>query len=197
MDQTVTLQWITGSPVFPYKLTVVGTLRKNKKEIPTKMAEINKDRKLYTSMFVFNEKAILVSYKPKSTRHVFLLSTMHETGTINETTYKPEIIHTYNSTKGAVDTFVQMCQNMNCNRQTKRWPMCIFHNLLNMACINFFVIYSHNIITHDGKPVTRDMYMQDLHVRLNQSCQSSQLAQNPRFSLPLRRMIEERRKTVI
>ncbi|KAJ8935846.1 hypothetical protein NQ314_012624 [Rhamnusium bicolor] len=137
----------------PHKLTVVGTLRKNKKEIPTEMAEINKDRKLYTSMFAYNEKATLVSYKPKSTKHFFLLSTMHETGTINETTHKPEIIHTYNSTKGAVDTFVQMCQNMNCNSKTKRWPMCIIYNLLNMACINSSVIYNHNVITHGEKLV--------------------------------------------
>ncbi|KAJ8930719.1 hypothetical protein NQ314_016446 [Rhamnusium bicolor] len=60
-----------------------------------------------------------------------------------------------------------------------------------MVCINCFVIYNHNVITHGGKPVARDKYMQDLHVRLTQSWQSSCLAQNPRISIPLRRMIEE------
>lgn len=197
-NRNVTMDnWFTSVPLAeklltaPYKLTVVGTLRKNKKEIPTEMIEMNKDRKLKTSMFAYNEKATLVSYKPKSNKNVLLFSTMHETGSINVTTGKPEIIHTYNATKGAVDTFDQMCQNMNCNRKTKRWPMCIFYNLLNMACINSFVIYNHNVITHGGKPIARDKYMQDLHVRLTQPWQSSRLAQNPRFSMPLRTMIQE------
>lgn len=189
--------WFTSIPLAeklltnPYKLTVVGTLRKNKKEVPKEFITINKDRKVHTSLFAYNEKATLVSYKPKANKHVLLLSTMHETGAINDTTHKPEIIHTYNSTKGAVDTFDQMCQNMNCNRKTKRWPMCIFYNLLNMACINSFVIHSHNVISHGGKPKARDKYMQDLHVRLTQPWQSARLAQNPRFSIPLRTMLEE------
>ncbi|KAJ8930720.1 hypothetical protein NQ314_016447 [Rhamnusium bicolor] len=69
--------WFTSIPfaekllTAPYKLTVVGTLRKNKKEIPTEVAEINKDRKLYTSMFAYSEKLTLVSYKLKSTKHFF------------------------------------------------------------------------------------------------------------------------------
>lgn len=45
-------------------------------------------------MFAYNQKATLFSYQPKNNKNVILLSTMQETGTINQTTRKPEIIHT-------------------------------------------------------------------------------------------------------
>jgi len=39
---------------------------------------------------------------------------------------KPEIIMYYNSTKGRVDTFDQMCSYQKCSRMTKRWPLLRF-----------------------------------------------------------------------
>lgn len=105
----------------------------------------------------------MVSYKPKPNKLVVLLSSMHLTSSVNESTYKPEIIHCYNSTKGAVDTFDQMCANMSCNHKTKRWPMCVFYNLVNMACINSYILYSHNVISYGGKPLSRKMFIIELH----------------------------------
>lgn len=37
-----------------------------------------------------------------------------------------EIILNYNETKGGVDVFIRLCQDMNTGRKTKRWPMAFF-----------------------------------------------------------------------
>lgn len=49
----------------PYKLTLVGTLRKNKAEIPPEMLEV-RNRKPGTSMFCFDTNRTLVSYMSNS-----------------------------------------------------------------------------------------------------------------------------------
>ena len=117
---------------------------------------------------------------------------MHtSSGTTNKNTNKPEIIQTYNATKGAVDTFDQMCQNMCANRKTKRWPMCIFYNMINMACINSYVIYSHNGISYGGKPMTRQMYMLELHKNLTEAHQSRRLQTVPNINIDLKKIIND------
>ena len=91
-----------------YNLTAVGTIRKNKREIPKEFLEIKK-RPTCDSMFGFREKLTLVSYIPKSKskkENVVLISSMHQDKKIDEATggdKKPEIISFYNSTKGGVD----------------------------------------------------------------------------------------------
>ncbi|CAK1594957.1 unnamed protein product [Parnassius mnemosyne] len=57
----------------PYKLTIVGTLRSNKREIPQEMKNTRR-RPVGTSMFAYDVPLTLVSYKPKSAKMVFLLS---------------------------------------------------------------------------------------------------------------------------
>ena len=93
---------------------------------------------------------------------VLLLSTTHEQGTIDEQSHKPDIIEFYNSTKGAVDAFDQMCSNMSCSRKTQRWPLCIFYGMLNMTLVNGYVLYCHNTLKLKNKPMTRRMYARNL-----------------------------------
>ncbi|KAJ8943556.1 hypothetical protein NQ314_009710 [Rhamnusium bicolor] len=106
----------------PYKLTIIGTLRKNKKEIPPELLAI-RERNANTSMFCFDKKKVLLSCVPKKKKVVLLLSTMHEGAKIAKETGKPAIVQNYNETKAGVDTFDQMCSNMSCNRKTRRWPL--------------------------------------------------------------------------
>lgn len=191
--------WFTSIPLAekllqnPYKLTVIGTLKKNKTEIPSQFIENSKNRQVNTSLFGFSKdnNMCLVSYKPKPNKLVVLLSSMHTTSSVNESTYKPEIIHCYNSTKGAVDTFDQMCANMSCNRKTKRWPMCVFYNLINMACINSYILYSHNVISYGGKSLSRKMFMFELHKSLTNSWQRQRLNRGSNMSRELRTIISE------
>ncbi|KAJ8909642.1 hypothetical protein NQ315_015334 [Exocentrus adspersus] len=99
----------------PYNLTMVGTIRKNKRDIPPEMLA-TKNRDPGSSKFCFDKEKVLVSYTPKKNKNVLLLSTMHEGCSVSKTSGNPEIIETYNQTKGSVDTLDQMCSNMSYNR---------------------------------------------------------------------------------
>ena len=48
----------------------------------------------------------------------------------------------YNASKGGVDTFDHMCAHYDIGRKTRRWPLCVFYGLLNIATTNSFVIFT-------------------------------------------------------
>lgn len=86
-----------------HKLTVVGTVRKNKREIPQCFLD-TKNRSLNSTIFGYGRNILLLSYVPRKNKNVIMISTMHDNGLINESLgaeKKPEVI-TYNSTKGAL-----------------------------------------------------------------------------------------------
>nr|CAI5855241.1 unnamed protein product [Callosobruchus analis] len=58
----------------------------------------------------------------------------------------------YNMTKVGVDLVDQLCQKNNVQRSTRRWPMVLFYNLLNIAAINSFCIYKYHrqALGHDS-----------------------------------------------
>jgi Transposase IS4 len=122
--------------------TIVGTLRHNKRPIPLELKP-NKHNKKFSSVHVFRKDMTMVSYVPKERKAVILLSTMHNDGE-TETTgkQKPEIIKFYNSTKGGVDTMDQMVSNYTCKRSTRRWPSAIWSNIMDIAALNAFRIFS-------------------------------------------------------
>ncbi|KAJ4443070.1 hypothetical protein ANN_04720 [Periplaneta americana] len=87
-----------------HKLTLVGTLRKNKREVPPLFLQ---SRSMENSIvFGFTKDKTLLSYCPKKKKVVLLLSTMHHTDEIDpdsEESRKPYMLTFYNSTKGGVD----------------------------------------------------------------------------------------------
>ena len=89
-------------------LTLVGTMKQNKKEIPTEFKPA-RERPEYSSLFGFTEKLTLLSYVPRKNESVVLLSSLHHNAALCYDTGKPEIIEYYNKTKGAVDTLDQTC----------------------------------------------------------------------------------------
>nr|CAI5828859.1 unnamed protein product [Callosobruchus analis] len=58
------------------------------------------------------------------------------------------------------------CRNMCCNRKTRRWPLCFFYNMMNIAAVNSYVIYNHNLVAIKKKPASRIKYMATLHEQL-------------------------------
>lgn len=160
------------------KLTMIGTIKKNKREFPPEFTDVKyQKRKNASSLFLFHDDVTAVSYKAKK-KLVTLISTMHSNSEINQSTGKPEIIMTYNSTKGGVDSFDQMCNHMNCGRKTKRWPMAFFYNMINIAGINAYVIYLHNFYrdrTGNEIPLPRLNFMLKLHQQLCEKWQLERL----------------------
>lgn len=144
--------WFTSVPLAidlfnNYKLTLVGTIRKNKRQLPIEFTS-TKSRPIYTSYFGFSEdKVTIVSYTPKKNKIVLLLSTMHHSSTIDESTKemkKPEIITFYNCTKGAVDTMDKKTENYTVARKSCRWPLTVFYSILNIAGLNSQIIFQEN-----------------------------------------------------
>lgn len=140
--------WFTSKPLADellrnYKLTLVGTIKKNKKELPREFTE-GKARPISSSMFGYQKDCLLVSHIPKKNKNVLLISTMHDSGTVDSDSGKPEVIMFYNKTKGGVDTVDKLCASYNCARYTRRWPVVIFYNMMNLAGINSFIIHTAN-----------------------------------------------------
>ena len=129
-----------------HRCTVVGTLRKNKPEIPAVFIT-GRGRDKYNNLFGFQEKFILLSHVPKKNKLFLLLSSMHNDDKIDESTVdakKPEMITCYSKTKGGVDVVDKLCASYICARNTRRWPMVIFYSILNVGGINSGIIYNEN-----------------------------------------------------
>lgn len=123
--------------------TLVGIVESNKLELPKAIACNGEAKKRgpYASAFCFSDEVALVSYTTNTKENVLVLSTAHATDAINEQTRKPLIIHSYNEHKGGVETFDQMLRNFTCKRKSNRWPMVVFHNMIDVAALAAFRLY--------------------------------------------------------
>ena len=125
------------------KTTLLGTVRKQRKEIP-KVETMMKSKPLYsTVVYQSPSNATLTIYKAKKAKLVYLLSSTHKTVCIDETHKKklPEMIKYYNLSKVGVDVLDQMARYHTCKSATRRWPVAVFFNIIDCACINAFIIY--------------------------------------------------------
>lgn len=153
--------WFTSVPMFnmmlvDYKLTMVGTMRANKTEIPAKFLAAKSKGE---SLFAFDHNKTLVSYTPKENKNVILLSTLHRSAIVDNETKKPEIILFYNSTKGGTDTFDKLCHTYSVSRKTKRWPLRYFFGILDQCGVNSMILYSLNM---DNPRLRRRKYLETL-----------------------------------
>lgn len=123
------------------QLTYVGTLNKNKVEIPVEFLP-RQDRDVQSSLYGFTEDITLMSFVPKEKKAVVMVSSMHHSISDDPESGKPEIIAFYNSTKGGVDGLDHKCANYSSNRRTRRWPMVIFYTIVDVGCgVNTYVLY--------------------------------------------------------
>ncbi|CAF3579688.1 unnamed protein product [Rotaria sp. Silwood1] len=96
-------------------LSLIGTLRKNKSEIPMEFLS-NKNREVGSSLFGFQDGLTLVSFVPKYNKAVLLFTSKHHDSQVDKQTGKPIVILDYNKTKGAVDTVDQLCHRYTVKR---------------------------------------------------------------------------------
>lgn len=140
-------------------LTYFGTIRQNKPELPQAF-QPNRFRDPESTLFGFNDNITIVSYVPKRKKAVNLISTFHHTAEISNNRGKPQVIIDYNSCKSGVDTLDQNVRKYSCKRRTRRWPMALFYNILDIAAFNSFVIFRN---LHPGwhlrKPYRRRLFL--------------------------------------
>lgn len=148
-NRNITLDnWFTSIPLAEtmlrdHDLTIIGTLRKNKPEIPVSFQPNNK-KEVLSSQFAFDREKTLVSFCPRKGKAVLMISTMHSDKKIDAVSKKPEVVLFYNSTKGGVDSFDQMAHNYTTSRKTRRWPLRHFYGMLHQAGINSQIILVNN-----------------------------------------------------
>ena len=133
----------TAKNLVQHNITMVGTLQKNKREIPLELLADTKQQPLYTSGFLFTTDSIMVLYyEAKTKKDVFSLSFMHTAPVVNknDAKKKPEAILCYNSTKSGVDTTDEMLRCYSTKDASRPWPLAAFFNLLDIISSNAFVI---------------------------------------------------------
>ncbi|KAL1262856.1 hypothetical protein QQF64_005595 [Cirrhinus molitorella] len=166
--------------LFEKSLTMVGILHHKNPHVPPIMKP-SKLRAPHTSEFGFCGKVFMASYVPKLKKAVILLSTMHTSKALNETSakIKPEVIQYYNRTKGGVSSVKQMAENYTCKRQTKRWPMLLWYNMLDVALVNSHSIFiaqhssfmggGHNTQRLFIKELVKELVLPQIHRRRTES----------------------------
>lgn len=156
-----------GQKLLEKNLTMVGTVRKNKKFIPPELLKCKKVP-LYQSTFAFTDNTTLVSYLSRKNKCTILQSTMHHSAdTGPEPKSLPEIVEYYNSTKGGVDTVDKMVSCFSCKRKCNRWPMAVFSNIIDISALNGYIMYSEiNPNWFQGKNWKRKAYLHELGLSL-------------------------------
>ncbi|XP_052423857.1 piggyBac transposable element-derived protein 4 isoform X5 [Carassius gibelio] len=152
-----------GQELLRRKMTMIGTVRSNKPELPPALLSM-KNRTRLSSMFAFTDTHTLVSYCPRKNTNVLLMSTFHRDVKVsNKDHKKPEIILDYNHTKGGVDNLDKLVATYTCQRKTSRWPMVIFFNMLDVSAYNAFVLWMEiNHSWNEGKKYRRRLFLEEL-----------------------------------
>lgn len=117
---------------------LVGTIRPNRTGVPTKF--VQEVIEVGKSLFVFRRSETLLKYQAKKSRSVYLYSTKHHNKQI-EHDGKAEIVHFYNKHKGGVDSFNQKRDNYIFAPTTSRWPLVVFHWIIDAASLNAYYLY--------------------------------------------------------
>ncbi|GFS21416.1 PiggyBac transposable element-derived protein 4 [Elysia marginata] len=137
--------------------TLVGTVRSDKRFLPQKFAG-KKELQLYESAFGFQDSRMICSYQGHRPKNVILVSSMHGDAAIDLSNekQKPEVVLFYNRTKGGVDTMDKMALTYTTKRSTKRWPLVLFFNLLDLSTVASRVIFQlknpgHSLVKRDAR----------------------------------------------
>ncbi|XP_053175982.1 piggyBac transposable element-derived protein 4-like [Scomber japonicus] len=152
-----------GQELLRRKLAMVGTVRKNKPELPPALLA-TRERAKFSSQFVFTDTHVLVSYCPKKRKNVLLMSTLHrDTAVSTAEDKKPQIILDYNRNKGGVDNLDKVTSVYSCKRMTARWPLTVFYNMLDVSAYNAFVLWREiDPSWNQGKCHRRRLFLEEL-----------------------------------
>ncbi|KAL7406130.1 hypothetical protein ABVT39_013535 [Epinephelus coioides] len=131
-----------GQELIKCKLTMVGTVRRNKPELPPALLA-TRERARYSSLFAFTDTHTLVSYCPRKRKLVTLMSTLHRDDAVSpREDKKPQTILNYNQNKEGVDNLDKVTSVFSCRRKTARWPLVIFVNMADVSVYNSFVVWT-------------------------------------------------------
>ena len=121
---------------------------------------------LYTTKVFKHGGCTLTVYQAKTTKNVFLLTTMHFiVDTDDDRKSKPESVKFYNFTKFGADVVNQMARKYTVNASSRSWPVQFFYNILDLAAINAHILNKLVI----GSKISRRRYFLQLSEELRSS----------------------------
>lgn len=131
---------------------MVGTANKKRRWLPATAKLKNPKLPLYhTNVYLGPNRTTLSLYQCKRNKIVSVLSSLHRSVKItNSSKKKPNTIHYYNQTKYGVDVADQMAKKYSTKAASRRWPVQVFYNILDLAAINAWII--HKNVTGKNKP---------------------------------------------
>ncbi|CAF1384390.1 unnamed protein product [Adineta ricciae] len=145
------------------KMSSLGVVDRKRRFVPNELKLTRDD--LYSSWFYFCEQTTILSYQAKDKKPpVILLSTSHEFSEVFDDEKRlPCMIHDYNQTKVGVDLVDQCISNYSVRRITRRWPMMVFYNMVDIAAINAMTVWvSHNPEWNSRPTQTRHRFLSSL-----------------------------------
>ena len=140
------------------KTTLVGTTRRNRKELPDIVRSTSSSALHSTSAFS-SDGITLTVYKAKPSASVLIISSRHEFVKTEENgKQKPNTVKFYNHTKFGVDILDEMARKYSVKPASRRWPVHVFCNILDLAAINAWILFRE--ATH--AKISRREYLQRL-----------------------------------
>lgn len=139
------------------KTHLVGTVRKNRKMLPTDVAVAR--LKVGESIARQNSDGIVVQ-KWRDRRDVLMMSTKHDDSMMtvsrrNGTVEKPAMVVDYNQNKQGIDVSDQLASYHSCLRKTVRWyHKVMIEVLLGTSVVNAMILYNEQRRPDGKKPVS-------------------------------------------
>ncbi|XP_050078648.1 uncharacterized protein LOC126565505 [Anopheles maculipalpis] len=137
--------------LYASRTMVIGEVKKTYQDIPKAFVS-NRGRSEQSILAAYHETVTLVSYITRRKDVMLLMSSFTEADP--EETEEPDenqrqvrllqLTELYNQTKNTIGTIQQMCTMYDVSRCTRRWPMAMFFNLMNLCAFNAWCIYQLN-----------------------------------------------------
>ena len=137
-------------------MTCVGVVDPKRSFVPNELKVRRRD--LHSTWYYFCDGHMILSYQAKEKQNpVILLSSAHAFGEEFDDDKKlPCAIHDYNQMKNGVDAFNRCIENHTVRRISRRWPMIVFYNMIDIALINAMTIWlGHNASSNIGRMNSR------------------------------------------
>ena len=147
------------------KTTLVGTIRKNKRDLP-QAAKSTTHRKKKDSLHFYADDLTLCSFWDKGSSPVLLLSTMHASQE-NRSEEKPDIVQFYNQTKSGVDNLDKLVRSFRSQRKCRRWPYGIFFTLCDVAVITACKMWNKDDHYLFKRELSYELALPLIHRRIN------------------------------
>ncbi|XP_029910704.1 uncharacterized protein LOC115361474 [Myripristis murdjan] len=159
------------------KTSLLGTVSKMKRELPPSAKD---QAELFSTKVLKCGDATLTIYQGKPRKNVCILSTVHTSVSITDgPKAKPESVIYYNNTKYGVEVLDQMARKYSVKASTRRWPVAVFYNILDLAGINAHILFKECTSSHIARRKFIQQLAEELRGQFMEEKRVHQLTQGP------------------